>query len=65
MTTYERGRITAHAEPVTLHSKGITLIAQRIMPTRITTDESIGNQKLFFRIEKKIELSRYKKDNLH
>lgn len=52
MTTYERGRITAHAEPITLHSKGITLVAQRIMPTRITTDKSIGNQNLFLLLSK-------------
>jgi hypothetical protein len=46
-TTHERGRITAHAEPVTLHPKGITFVAQRIMPAKITTDNSIGNQNLF------------------
>ena len=58
ITTHERGRITAHAEPVTLHPKGITFVAQRIMPTKITTDNSIGNQNLSFppisRAEKKM-----------
>ena len=63
-TTHERGRIKAHAEPVTLHPKGITLVVQRIMPTKITTDNSIENQNLLFppeiisRVEKMISKAR-------